>query len=497
MAVLSLMTQSRRAVLAVGLTAVMCLAACSPDPPDATASPDHAEESPSAPNGTTLSGPSSSEAHIDDLLPALAPVPPIRENDVSLFEGAYEWEFPNGTLVVFVPSDIDPGYVDMSAQSLGGWSLLPEGSASLDHAITNAVTHSVMGYFNGWEFDRRSFTSARVRPYLDELTESFAGYAKAGDLDDLLALMHLYITDPRVTEFAAAEQMQVLHEHRDDYENKPHWTAPVDSDSVRYRHSPWYQAILTREEIEAVTADRLLELYEARFSDVDDLMVVIVGDIDRETVASLAIRYIGTLPAGEPDRHVNHDPGFPQGIQRIAIPMDPEDHWKSVLRVWFDADVPITGRTMVIADLMSTLLDRVLEDAVREELGEAKTVGASLWPLIEVGTWDTSIGANVPSESFEQAKSTIIETVAELAGKGFAESDLARAKSKLRDRYQLSINSEIIEPLLRRRHLDDALVGTPEQRLAILDEIAAADIQHYLPLFFDPDNRIELYLGAE
>ena len=473
-AVLRLVTQSRLALLAAGLVTAMYSVACSSDLPDAT-----------------------TESRIDVLLPTLDPVPPIRENAVSLFAGAYEWEFPNGTLVVFVPSDIEPGRVELSTQSMGGWSQLPVGSAGLAHAITNAVSQSVMMHFYGWEFEVNSFTTARVRPYLDELTESFSGHADADELDDLLALMHLHITDPRVSEFAAGEQVQLLHEHRDNYENKPHWAAKPDTDNVRYQDSPWYRVILTRQEIAAVTADRLLELYEARFSDVDDLMVVIVGDIDRPTVAVLAARYIGTLPVGEPDRYVNHDPGFPQGVQRIAIPIDPDDPSRPLLHMRFDSEVPVTARAMVIADLMSAALDRVLEDAVREELGEAYTVGASLWPVVEVGKWDTSIGANVPSESLELANSTIIETMADLEVNEIAASYLARARSTLRDRYQLSINSEIIEPLLRRRFLDDALVGTPEQRLAILDDITAADLQHYLPLFFDLDNRIELFLGAE
>lgn len=62
---------------------------------------------------------------------------------------------------------------------------------------------------------------------------------------------------------------------------------------------------------------------------------------------------------------------------------------------------------------------------------------------------------------------------------------------------QLDGNGEIISPLLRRRHLDDALVGTPEQRLALLDAIAAADIVGYLPLLLKLDNRIEAFRSAE
>ncbi|WP_423918934.1 hypothetical protein [Candidatus Poriferisodalis sp.] len=173
------------------------------------------------------------------------------------------------------------------------------------------------------------------------------------------------------------------------------------------------------------------------------------------------------------------------------------DDRHSGLSLQFGAEVPVTVKTMVIADLISTLLDDLLESAVREELGEPYTVGASLWPLIEVGMWDNYLRASVPTESLEQTNSTVVETVAALIASRPAEADLAQAKSALRDRYQLDRNSEIIEALLQRRHLDDALVGTPEHRLAVLDEITTADVQRYVSLFFNLDNRIELFLSAE
>ena len=90
-----------------------------------------------------------------------------------------------------------------------------------------------------------------------------------------------------------------------------------------------------------------------------------------------------------------------------------------------------------------------------------------------------------------------VETVAELIANGPTDDDLAQAKSVLQDDYQLDDNDKIIEPLLRRQHLDDALVGTPHQRLALLDEITAADISRYVSLFLNLDNRIEAFRSAE
>ncbi len=437
------------------------------------------------------------EERIETLLATPDPAAPIREHPVGLFEGAHEWVFANGARVVFAPSDLASGQVDVSAQSLGGWSQLPMGAAAMRRAITRAVANSGVADYSASQLDEYlTGTTAQVTPFITELTEGFSGSSSPGDLDDLLALMQLYITEPRVSELAAAEQIQDLHIRRTNYENNPQWTATFDLYDAAYQNSPWHHFILTPDEIDAVTADGLLEMYEARLGDVDDLVVVIVGDIDRGTVADLAARYIGTLPSGEPDAHLNHNPGFPPGVARITTPVD-ADSGAAGLDLQFGAAVPVTAETLVIADLIRTLLDDLLVGSVREDLGETYSVSVELTPLIEVGLWQNYFSASGPSESLEQINETIVATVAELIADGPTDDDLAQAKSVLQDDYRLDNNGEIISPLLRRRHLDDALVGTPDQRLELLDEITAADIIRYVSLLFNLDNRIEAFRSTE
>ena len=437
------------------------------------------------------------EAPVEALMAAPDPVPAASEHALGLFEGAHEWVFANGARVVFVPSDLAANQVDLTAQGLGGWSLLPPGSAGLRRSVTAAVAASGVGEISATQLDGYlAATTARLSPYIDEFTEGFSGSASPDDLDDLFSLLHLYVTEPRVTQVAADEQIQELHARRTRSENLPVWIASFAMWDAYYPDSPWFKFIATTQQIDAVTPSSLLDLYRARLSDVDDLVVVIVGDTDRATVADLAARYIGTLPAGTPDSFIAHNPGFPLGVQRITIPVD-ADAGASGLYVLFGAKVPVTAETLVIAGVAHALMDDLLVGAVREQLGETFAVDIFVTPHIETGTWETVISATGASETLEQSHAAIIEIIAGLFADGPTQDDLAQAKSVARDNYQLDGNSEIVSPLLRRRHLDDALVGTPAQLLQALDEVAAADIQRYMPLFFDLDNRIEVFRTAE
>ena len=457
----------------------------------------NAEELQEAIDAVVPVAPPEAEERIETLMAIPDPVAPTSEHSVSLFEGAHEWVFANGARVVYAPSDLAANQVNLTAQSLGGWSQLPVGSAAMRGAITRAVANSGAGDHSASQLDRYlADTTAWVSPFISELTEGFTGSASPDDLEDLLALMHLYITEPRVTDIAASQQVQELQTNRNNADNNPIWIASLTLFDAYYQNSPWYRFVPTQEEIDAVTAESLLELYEARLGDVDDLVVAVVGDIDRDTVADLAARYIGTLPAGEPDQHINHYRGFPRGIQRITVPVE-ADTGASGLYLQFGAAVPVTVETLVIADLIETLLRDLLVGAVREDLGETYAAGAYLSPLVEVDIWDNYFSATGPPESLEEINAAILNIISEVIADGPTDTDLAQAKSVARDNYQLDSNAEIVSPLLRRRHLDDHLVGTSEQRLQVLSEVTAADIQRYMSLFFNLDNRIELFRSAQ
>ena len=437
------------------------------------------------------------EEPIEMLMRAPDPVAATRERALDVFEGAYEWVFENGSTVVFAPSDLAANEVSVSAQGLGGWSLLGVGSSALRRHATAAVASSGVGEASQTQLDEYlAGTTARVSPYIFEFTEGFAGSASPDDLADLFALLHLYVTEPRITQVATNEQIQSMQTRRTAADNSPLWIAVLSMWAAYYQDSPWFTFVASNEQIAAATPESLLELYEMRLGDVDDLLVVVVGDVDRQTVAELATRYIGTLPAGSPDSFVDHNPGFPSGIQRITIPVG-AGSGETGLDMAFGARTPVAVESLVTGDVVENLINDLLTVAVREELGETYAVGISISPNIQSGTWEVVIQATGGAEILEQSLATIIDVIDELAVNGPSDTDLDQAKSVVRDDYQLDNNAEIIGPLLRRRHLHDALIGTPEQRLQTLSEITAADIQRFVALVIDVDNRVEVFRTVE
>ena len=441
--------------------------------------------------------PPEAEEAVDVLMQAPEPVAPARESALDLFEDAYEWEFPNGARVVFAPSDIAAGEVNVRAEGLGGWSTLSEGDSALARHAVGAVASSGVGDASATQLDEYlATTTARVSPFIAEFSEGFSGATGSDDLEALFTLMHLYITAPRITDVAVNEQVQAMATRLANAETFPQWISELALLDALYQGSPWYQFIATQDQIDAATSSSLLGLYEARLSDVDDLVVAVVGDIDRATVADLAARYIGTLPSGASDTFVNHRPGFPSGVKRITIAVD-ADAGAAGFDLMFGAGAPITTESLVIADVTAAVINDLLTVRVREELGDAYAVGASVSPNDAVRTWEARIYSTGASEGLEAGRAEVIEILTELIADGPTERDFAQALAVVRDNYVLESNSLIINPLLRRHHLDDADVGTPAQRRQALNEVSADDVQQYAAALFNLDNRIEVFRTAE
>ncbi len=463
--------------------------------PDPSAVPTAGELRAAVDAAVPLAPPAAQEA-IEALMAPPDPAAPADAGAVDLFDGAHEWTFPNGATVVFAPSAIAANEVSVVAESLGGWSTLSQGDSALVRHAVGAVASSGVGNATATQLDEYlATTTARISPFIAEHFEGFSGAAGSDDLEALFALLHLYVTAPRITEVAVNEQLQAMQTRLANSETFPQWISELALVDALYSSSPWYRFVPTQEQIDATTSESLLGLYQARLSDVDDLTVVVVGDIDQATAADLAARYIGTLPAGPADTFVDHDPGFPAGVQRITIPVE-ADSGAAGLDIVFGAQTAqtaVTTESLVLADVAAAIIDDLLVGRVREELGDTYSVGSSVAPDDATGRWTARISATGPSDGLETSHATILEILTELIADGPTDRDLQQAISVTRDNYVLESNAVIIDPLLRRRYADGDDVATPAQRRAALSEVTAADVQEHIALWFGLDNRIEVF----
>ena len=402
--------------------------------PDASAVPTVAELD-AALAAAAPGPPPPEEAVVDELVALPEPAEPVTEGSFNLLEGGYEWEFANGARVMFAPSDIAEGVVHLQAQSLGGWSLLEPGDRALSAIAVDAVQGSGLGDLSRSELNRFLENRAvSLSAFIGETVEGFSGGAAIEDLETMFQLLHLLMTAPRVDDQAYEDAIHTAETRVERAERDPRWQAVIAYLEARYGNT-WHRAVASLEEVESLTPQRLLSMYQSRLGSVDDLVVAVVGDTDVSVIEGLARHYIGTLPAGEADTYVNRRPPMPTGLVQRQVKVGEGE--SAVLEIYHEADIEVTPLKAVAADVLSTALSARLFLTIREELGASYSARA----VVDGNTapsqfFDSVVSATLDPSRYDEIYSTVLDILADVAANGLTRRGVRASQSHSGDRLR-------------------------------------------------------------
>ena len=428
---------------------------------------------------------------IEQLMAAPAPVDPVSEGAFDLLEGGYEWEFANGARVMFAPSDIAEGVVHLQAQSLGGWSLLEPGDRALSAIAVNAVQGSGLGDLSRSQLNRFLENRAvSVNAFIGETVEGFSGGAGTEDVETLFQLIHLLVTAPRVDDHAYDDALNTAETRVALAERDPRWQAAIAYLEARYANT-WHRAVASLDELESLTPQRLLSMYQSRLGSVDDLVVAVVGDTDASVIEGLARHYIGTLPAGEADTYVNRRPPMPTGLVQRQVKLSEGE--SAVLEIYHEADIEVTPLRAVAADVLTTALGERLFLVIREELGASYAAGAAVdGNTAPSQFFDSRVYATLDPSRYDEIYSTVLDILADVAANGLTPEEFAQARAILTTDYSRSANSHLLSALLSRPHIGDENVLTQQRRILELVRLTPEDVQALAAAIYGGGGRIEI-----
>ncbi|MCQ3810312.1 MAG: insulinase family protein [Acidimicrobiia bacterium] len=438
-------------------------------------------------------------AEADELLAVPDPVDPVSAGPIEAVEDelddAYQWTFANGARVMYAYSDIADNEVNMEAISRGGWSALEEGDRPLAQILaTRAVRNSGLGELSPAQISRYlDDRNAQAQPYIQETSEGVSGSSDTDDVETMFQLMHLYMTEARVDEQAFAEAINVGGIILSLSVSDPDWQGAVAYTDARYGDaSGWFSQVAPQETVDALTPESLLDLYQQRIAGVDDLVVVIVGDVDRDTVEQMARTYVGTLPAGEADSYVNRRTPEPDGVVRREVVLGPDVQATAAI-YYYEEPVDVNPAVEATADVLQVIVSDLLVEDVREDLGDSYAVFAGIRLSI---TPEPLIRADVVASGDPEQMISIEEEMARILAELFAgeisEEDFEHGRSVVRDNYELIGNSDLINVLVRRAIASDDELPTPQRLIDELDALELADVQALAALLFDPDQHIQI-----
>ena len=428
---------------------------------------------------------------VEQLMEPPEPADPVSEGSFALFAGGYEWEFANGARVLFAPSDIVEGVVNLQARSLGGWSLLEPGDRPIIGMAVNAVSGSGLGDLSRGALNRfLEDRNVSMNVFIGETAEGFSGSAGVDDVETMFQLIHLLVTAPRVDDQSFEDALHIAETRLELSERDPRWQAAIAYLEARLGDT-WHRAIATAEEIGSVTPEELLSMYRSRLGSFDDLVVAVVGDIDVSVIEGLARHYIGTLPAGDSDTYVNRRPPMPSGaVQRQVMVGEGES---AVLEVYHEAHIEVTPVRAVAADVLATALGERLFLVIREELGASYAAGAGIDAVTAPSQYFGSrVYATLDPARFDEIHATMLEILADVAANGLTAAEFEQATAILTTDYNRVRNSHLLNALLSRPRVGDENVLTLARRRMELANLTPEDVQALAAALYGEGGRIEI-----
>jgi Predicted Zn-dependent peptidases len=291
--------------------------------------------------------------------------------------GLTELVLSNGVKVILKPTEFKKDEIVFNAFSPGGLSLVSDADFYSARMASSLVTASGVSDMTLQEL-RNLLTgkSISVSPFIDENMEGISGAASREDLETALQLVYLYFTKPRKDPVAfnnLVEQVRVSYSNADQSPG----TAFRDTLSAVLGDYHFRKMKMPPEKLDALDADKAIQIYKERFADAGDFTFTFVGSFDVAVIKPLLEKYLGALPSTHlqeraKDLHLN----YPQG--RISRKVVKGKEPQSVVMLAFGGAFEYDKATADQMKALASVLTIRLIERLREQEGGVYNVRASV-----------------------------------------------------------------------------------------------------------------------
>jgi zinc protease len=364
-------------------------------------------------------------------------------------QAAREVVLDNGLKVV-VQEDHRAPVVDAQIWYHVGSSHEHAGITGISHALEHMMFKGTERYGPG-EFSRiiaaaggieNAFTGQDFTAYFQRLERSRLPVSLELEADRMTAL--------RLPPEEFRKEMEVVKEERRlRTEDNPEAAAEELARAVAYQVSPYRQPVIGwMDDLQSMTREDLARWYE-RWYAPDNATLVVVGDVDAESVFALARRYFGAIPAG-----ATPQPGLPQeppqqGMRRAQLELP-----AAVAYLIIDYKVPTLAslvaagaepaeayavevlRALLAGDESARLPARLVRG---RELATGIEAGYELYARLPGLLTITALPSR--NDALAALEAAILEEVAALRSKGPEAGELARARTRLVSQRSFRLDS--------------------------------------------------------
>jgi zinc protease len=441
------------------------------------------------------------EAYVDKVsdVPLVAQIPAgskvVKRNDDVKF-GVTELTFGNGVRMILKSTDFKNDEILLSAYSPGGNSLYPDGDIMSATLATSIIMQSGLGDYDFVGLQKKlSGNTAKLNPYISDLTEGVNGNCSPKDLETMLQLNYLYFTKIRKDESAYNAYISRIRNMIKPMRSNPQVVFQDTLSKIVSMNSPRVIAIPNETQINQVNLDRAITIFRDRFADASDFTYLMAGNFKIDDVIPMLEKYIGGLPSiKRKEAWKDVTPGFPKGLIVVDVPKNSEPQ-SSVAMVW-KGDFKWNDNDRQYFTMLMNILSIKCRESMREDQGGVYGVSisgsASKFPTPK---YSISARWGCNPDNIKKLSQTVLDEMVKIKNAGPTEVDLNKVKETLiREREtRMKENNFWISMLQNHYYLGDKLISLDEYK-TFINSVTQKNIQDIASKYLNTASYVQVDL---
>ena len=278
----------------------------------------------------------------------------------------YEFTLENGVKIAYKFNDYNKNSVGLSAFSKGGYSIYDTKDLTNAKYATNVITKSGLDKYNILDVQKiYSDKTVRIQPKIGRYSETLNGSSITKDFEFLMEGIYLLTTKYRFDDNILENTKQIALANLKKENRVPAKKYSRELMEFYYNGNKRFTN-LSKEDIESINKEDLLKIYKDRFSDLNNFMFIITGDIDKESVKKYTSLYLGNIPTDKRKETFNFRGIKPlKGEHKFIRNFNNEDI--SSVSLSYSKEVPYSLEESIRLSAFKDVLSTKLRELIREE----------------------------------------------------------------------------------------------------------------------------------
>ncbi len=410
--------------------------------------------------------------------------------------GVTELLLSNGARVLLKPTDFKNDQVLMASTRFGGQSLAEEGDI-VNARYANAILAS-MGVKDYAPLDLQKILagrSVRLAYAIGNVTEGYGGGSSNADVETMLQLAYLQMTQPRQDRALFDVFIDKQQEQARNALARPEAVLTDTMRTTLFGNHPRVGLTPRPEELDGIRLERVMELHKERLSSAYGMTFIFVGSFEPAKIKPLIATYIGGMPAAKiPTAYKDRNVRPVRGVVKKEVRRGREQ--KSQVDIAFTGVAKVDEMEQMRLRALIEIMQIKVTEALREQRGlvytSSITGGMARHPY---GNYTINIGLPTAPENVDKAIEATFAEVRKLQDKGPEPADLAKVKENWATNYRKALR----ENGWWLAGLQASVVNKTDPKLLLrqndmIASLTAADVQAAAKRYFDFNNYVQVVL---